>query len=43
MTLTMASVAYRYAGAQVSALHNVNLSVEPGRVVGLVGANGSGK
>src|SRR3954452_14003656 len=43
MTLSMASVTYRYAGSTAEALRGVNLSVEPGRILGLVGANGSGK
>src|SRR3954449_11274223 len=43
MTLSMASVTYRYAGSTAEALRGVNLSVEPGRILGLVGANGAGK
>lgn len=43
MTLSMASVTYRYAGSTAEALRGVNLSIEPGRVLGLVGANGAGK
>jgi energy-coupling factor transporter ATP-binding protein EcfA2 len=43
MTLTMANVTYRYAGTMTESLRGVNLSVEPGRVVGLVGPNGAGK
>jgi energy-coupling factor transporter ATP-binding protein EcfA2 len=43
MSLSLAAVSYRYAGATTEALRGVNLAVEPGRVVGLVGANGAGK
>src|SRR6266480_4189331 len=39
----MAAVTYRYAGSTSEALRGINLSVEPGRVVGLVGPNGAGK
>lgn len=39
----MAAVSYRYAGAESEALRGVNLSIDPGRVVGLVGPNGAGK
>jgi energy-coupling factor transport system ATP-binding protein len=43
VTLTLANVTYKYAGSTSEALRSVNLSVEPGRVVGLVGPNGAGK
>jgi energy-coupling factor transporter ATP-binding protein EcfA2 len=43
MSLSMANVTYRYAGAVSEALRGVNLSIDPGRVVGLVGPNGAGK
>jgi energy-coupling factor transport system ATP-binding protein len=43
VSLSLAAVSYRYAGATTEALRGVNLAVEPGRVVGLVGANGAGK
>ena len=36
-------VSYRYAGAAATSLRNVRLELEPGRVVGVVGANESGK
>jgi energy-coupling factor transporter ATP-binding protein EcfA2 len=34
---------YRYAGAAAPTLHRVGLRLEPGRVIGLTGANESGK
>ena len=43
MTLSMAGVSYRYAGAISESLRTANFVIEPGRVVGLVGANGAGK
>lgn len=43
MSLSMAAVTYRYAGSMSEALRGINLSIEPGRVVGLVGPNGAGK
>lgn len=43
MSLSFQSVGYRYAGAQAAALAEINLEVEPGRVVGVVGPNGAGK
>ncbi len=43
MALEMAGVGYRYAGATVSALESVDLRVDPGRVLGVAGANESGK
>ncbi len=39
----MDAVTYRYAGTLTESLRGVNLSIEPGRVVGLVGPNGAGK
>jgi energy-coupling factor transport system ATP-binding protein len=43
VTLTLANVTYKYAGSTSESLRGVNLSIEPGRVVGLVGATGAGK
>ena len=41
--LVLTGVGYRYAGASAAALVSIDLRLEPGRVVGLVGANESGK
>jgi energy-coupling factor transporter ATP-binding protein EcfA2 len=43
MGIELASVRYRYAGTSSVALGRVDLRVEPGRVVGVAGANESGK
>ena len=43
MAIELSAVRYRYAGASKTALGSVDLSVEPGRVLGIVGANESGK
>ena len=43
MSLRLADVTYRYAGADRAAIHDVELTLEPGEVVGVVGANESGK
>jgi energy-coupling factor transporter ATP-binding protein EcfA2 len=43
MGIELASVRYRYAGTSSVALGPVDLRVEPGRVVGVAGANESGK
>jgi energy-coupling factor transporter ATP-binding protein EcfA2 len=43
MTLRLAGASYRYAGARSPALIGVDLVIEPGEVVGVVGANESGK
>ena len=37
------NVGFRYATAQIDALHDVSFTVEPGQTVALVGASGSGK
>ena len=41
--LTLEAVTYRYPGASAPSLVEVSLSLRPGEVVGLVGANESGK
>jgi energy-coupling factor transporter ATP-binding protein EcfA2 len=41
--LTLEQVTYRYAGAAAPSLHEVDLSLEDGTVVGLVGAAEAGK
>jgi energy-coupling factor transporter ATP-binding protein EcfA2 len=43
MTLSLSSARYRYAGTARDVLEGVDLDVEPGQVLGLVGANESGK
>jgi len=43
MSLALADVGYRYAGATATALQGVTLRVEPGQVVGVVGPNDAGK
>jgi energy-coupling factor transport system ATP-binding protein len=43
MSLRLEGVSYRYAGSATSVLTDVDLAVEPGEVVGLVGANEAGK
>jgi energy-coupling factor transporter ATP-binding protein EcfA2 len=43
MAIELTGVRYRYAGASASALSDVSLRIEPGRVVGVCGANESGK
>ena len=43
MTLSLQDVSYRYAGASRPALQGVSLTLEPGHVLGIVGANGAGK
>lgn len=41
--LTASGVGYRYPNAEAAALHDVSVTFEPGEVLALVGANGSGK
>ena len=43
MAIELAGARYRYAGATAPALGPIDLRVEPGRVVGVAGANESGK
>jgi energy-coupling factor transport system ATP-binding protein len=43
MTLTLADVSYRYAGGQGLSLNDITMTLEPGEVLGVVGANESGK
>ncbi|MCJ7841693.1 ABC transporter ATP-binding protein/permease [Lederbergia sp. NSJ-179] len=37
------NVSLRYAGEDISSLKDINFAVEPGQIIGLVGATGSGK
>jgi energy-coupling factor transporter ATP-binding protein EcfA2 len=43
MAIELAGVRYRYAGAPRDVLRGIDLRVEPGRVLGIAGANESGK
>ncbi|HEX8938596.1 MAG TPA: ABC transporter ATP-binding protein [Candidatus Limnocylindrales bacterium] len=43
MTLRLVAATYRYAGAAAPTLHDVELRLEPGRVLGVVGPNEAGK
>jgi len=43
VTLQILGASYRYAGAADAVLHDVDLALEQGRVLGLVGPNGAGK
>jgi energy-coupling factor transport system ATP-binding protein len=43
MSLILRSASYRYAGTSEPALRGIDLSIEPGDVLGVVGANGAGK
>ena len=43
MALTMSGATYRYAGAAEPSLRAIDLILESGRVIGVVGANGAGK
>lgn len=39
----MENVSFRYPGTERDVLKNINISIRPGQIVALVGANGSGK
>jgi ABC-type multidrug transport system fused ATPase/permease subunit len=41
--ITYRNVSFRYPGADVAALDNINISIRKGQVVALVGSSGSGK
>jgi energy-coupling factor transport system ATP-binding protein len=43
VSLELAAVTYRYSGASRPALSAIDVRIEPGRVVGVAGANESGK
>lgn len=43
MAIELSAVRYRYAGASRPALQSVDLRLDPGRVLGVAGANESGK
>jgi energy-coupling factor transport system ATP-binding protein len=43
VSLRLQNVTYRYAGADQPAVHDIELALDPGEVVGVVGANESGK
>jgi energy-coupling factor transport system ATP-binding protein len=43
LAIELSAVRYRYAGASAPALQSIDLRIEPGRVVGVVGANDAGK
>ena len=43
MAIELSAVRYRYAGASAAALVSIELRLEPGRVVGVAGADESGK
>lgn len=43
VTLTLAGVSYRYAGASAPSLRGIDLELAPGRVLGICGANAAGK
>jgi ATP-binding cassette subfamily B protein len=41
--IELKNVCYRYLGAESDTLHNINLTIEPGEHLGIVGLNGAGK
>jgi ABC-2 type transport system ATP-binding protein len=41
--IAIRSLAYRYSGAAVDALHDINIDVPRGEIFGLLGPNGAGK
>lgn len=41
--IELRNVSYRYLGAESDTLHNINLTIEAGEHVGVVGLNGAGK
>ncbi len=41
--LELKNVTYRYKGAEIDTLNNINLSIKAGETVAIVGENGSGK
>lgn len=41
--IELKNVSFRYPGAKVDVLHNINLTLEAGETVALVGLNGAGK
>jgi ABC-type bacteriocin/lantibiotic exporter with double-glycine peptidase domain len=43
LAVEMRNVAFTYDGAAIPALRDVDLTVKPGEMVGIVGASGSGK
>jgi energy-coupling factor transport system ATP-binding protein len=43
MSLHLEHVGYRYAGSPAPVLHDIELALEPGRIVGLIGPNEAGK
>jgi energy-coupling factor transporter ATP-binding protein EcfA2 len=43
VSLILERVGYRYAGTAGAVLHDIDLALKPGRVVGVIGPNGAGK
>ena len=41
--IRLKNVSYRYTGAENNALHNINLNIQAGEILAIVGANGAGK